>query len=84
MGECASCDFKIKIINRSACAIEFSDTLILTGGEETQSKVSVYSMENDNPGYVADLPELQVGREDHGCGYYIDGDSKRVKHKNCL
>ena len=76
--------FKIKIITRSACAIEFSDTLILTGGEETRSKVSVYNMANDNPGYVADLPELQVGREDHGCGYYIDGDSKRVKHMNCL
>ena len=79
-----SCDFKIKIINRSACAIEFSDTLILTGGEETRSKVSVYNMANDNPGYVADLPELQVGREDHGCGYYINEDSKRVKHMNCL
>ena len=72
------------MIIRSACAIEFPDVLILTGGTHTRSKVSVYNMGNDSPGYLSDLPDLQVGRADHGCGHYINGESRKVKHLLCL
>ena len=83
---CLSCCLYLNIIiaTRAACAIEFPNALILTGGEKTRSKVSVYNMGNDSPGYMFDLPDLQVGRADHGCGYYINGDSEKVKHMVCL
>ena len=28
----------------------------------------------DGGGWVLDLPELNVGRFDHGCGHYVDSD----------
>merc|ERR1719228_2326018 len=53
-----------------ACGIVDSDTLLLTGGDYTMSTVSRY----DTAGYVEDLPSLNQGRYDHGCGVYF-GDS---------
>ena len=66
-------------MSRSACAIEFPDALILTGGEKTRSKVSVYNLGDVSPGYLSDLPDLQVGRQDHGCGHYVNGNGLKVK-----
>ena len=50
--------------------------VILTGGANTMSKVTVYNDE----GFVADWPELKTGRFDHGCGHYINTDNKVVRN----
>ena len=54
---------------------------IVTGGEfiangevHISTQVSKYS----TSGWIENLPELQEGREDHGCGYYYNGDMERV------
>ena len=51
------------------------DTVIITGGQYTESKVTVYN----NVGWVADWPELNQGRYDHGCGHFVNTDKKVVR-----
>ena len=36
--------------------------------------VSVYSRE----GWIEDLPDLLFGRDNHGCGHYVNDDHKMV------
>ena len=54
---------------RMACAIEDSNTqtLIITGGFDTMTTVSVYSLQ----GWVEDLQSLNTGRYFHACAYYL-------------
>ena len=47
---------------------------ILTGGEDTRTTVSRYS----TSGWMEDLPELNEGRQEHGCGYFYNDDMQRV------
>ena len=61
---------------RSACSIELKEMVILTGGQYTMSKVTVYN----NEGFVDDWPELNTGRNNHGCGHYVNTASKMVRH----
>ena len=42
----------------------------------THSKVTVYN----NEGFVADWPELQTGRYEHGCGHYVNTDNEVVRN----
>ena len=59
------------------------DLVILTGGEKTRSKVSVYNMREYE--YEYDMPDLQTGRADHGCGYFINEENTKVnKAKNTI
>ena len=41
----------------------------------TRSTVSMY----DIGGWVKDLPDLNTGREDHGCGHYVDTNNDIVR-----
>ena len=60
----------INIYYRAPCAISDGDSVLLTGGEFSNQTVSRY----DATGYVGDLPRLNVGRYDHGCGAYLRQD----------
>jgi len=73
--------FDLQYNTRDACSIEFPEMFIVTGGEyivngevHTSTQVSKYS----TSGWIENLPELQEGREDHGCGYYYNDDMERV------
>ena len=44
-----------------------TDTVIITGGWSELSRVQEYNLH----GSVARLPDLNTGREDHACGYYV-------------
>ena len=57
-----------------ACWINLGSTLILTGGETTDKRVSVYSQS----GYLRDLPQLQQGRYSHGCSYFENEEGTKV------
>ena len=57
-----------------ACGIEFEDQVIVTGGVNSKSIVSVY---NDG-GWVKDLASLNIGRYAHSCGHY-NSDNDLVK-----
>ena len=63
---------------RYACSIELPDMFILTGGEHSMKKVSQYSIS----GWMDDLPELNEGRRDHGCGFFFNDNMERVGIRN--
>ena len=58
----------------SACSIEMPEMFILTGGLDTLKTVSRYS----TTGWMEDLPELNEGRWQHGCGFFYNDDMQRV------
>ena len=51
-----------------------SNTLVITGGDYTETIVSRYG----TSGYMEDLPSLNQGRYDHGCGAYYGDDGTQV------
>ena len=59
---------------RWACTIELAEVVIVTGGSESPSLVTVYSAQ----GWVEDWPSLNTGREDHACGHYVNTDNREV------
>ena len=63
---------------RYACSIELPEMFILTGGEHSMKKVSQYSIS----GWMDDLPELNEGRRDHGCGFFFNDNMERVGIRN--
>ena len=72
-----------KINNRDACSIEMGDHVVVTGGrygsvpfESVRAEVSVYTSQ----GWVEDYAGLITGRQQHGCGHYINGDNNVVSH----
>ena len=64
----------------SACSIELPEMFILTGGVDPMTTVSHYS----TSGWMEDLPVLNVGRYEHGCGYFYNDNMQRVsiRHSN--
>ena len=62
---------------RAACSIQLNDKVIVTGGQytETETTVSVYNI----GGWVEDLPDLNTGRSNHGCGHYEDNNNDDVR-----
>jgi len=66
--------FDLKYDAESACSIELPEMFILTGGFDTLTTVSRYTTD----GWIEDLPELNVGRRGHGCGYFYNDDMQRV------
>merc|ERR1711973_736869 len=69
----SSFDLKYYIYG-NACSIELPEMFILTGGRFTNTTVSRYS----TSGWMEDLPELNEGRKNHGCGYFYNEDMQRV------
>ena len=65
------------IFNRYACAIpdEDNEELIITGGYDTMTTVSVYN----ETGWQRDLAPLNQGRGYHACVSYVNG-GKKVNH----
>jgi len=57
-----------------ACVIELPEMFIVTGGYYSTTKVSKYS----TSGWIEDLPELNEGRYDQGCGFFYNDDMERV------
>jgi len=65
-----------------ACSIQLIDQVIVTGGSMIGSKwykmvtgrVTAYNIN----GFVENLPNLNIGRFDHGCGHYINEDGNEV------
>ena len=55
--------------HRQACAIQMTDTVIITGGwhSSSRSRVQEYNLQ----GSVARLPDLNTGRFNHACGHYV-------------
>ena len=60
---------------RYACSIQLEEKVIVTGGGYTETTVSVYNI----GGWVEDLPVLNTGRWDHGCGHYVDNNNDIVR-----
>ena len=65
------------IFDRFACAIPDQEKkeLIITGGQFTQTTVSVYS----EAGWQRNWASLNQGRYGHACGSYVNG-GKKVNH----
>ena len=61
-----------------ACLIDEGDTFLLTGGVYmyTPTTVSRYTATS----HVKDLNNLNTGRGQHACGWYVDSDGKRVSY----
>ena len=66
--------FDLKYPTRFACTIQFDEQVVMTGGEFTKTRVSVYGIQ----GWVEDLPGLLEGRFGHGCGHYVNNYNKTV------
>ena len=65
-----------------ACSIQLEEKVIITGGRgeggaQVTARVTVYNIS----GFVMDLPNLMHGRRNHGCGYFVNQDSKVVRQK---
>ena len=56
---------------RKACAIQMTDTVILTGGYYDSSSSLSRVQEYNLHGSVARLPDLNTGRSIHACGHYV-------------
>ena len=65
---------------RWACTIELAEVVIVTGGSESPSLVTVYSAQ----GWVEDWPSLTHGRADHACGHFVNTDSQLVRRVGCV
>ena len=59
---------------RDACAINMGDSVILTGGYWSYTKVTELRMD----GSYTELPELNQGRHIHGCASYVDEHGNKV------
>ena len=59
---------------RLACSIQLEDTVIVTGGKYSLTRVQEYNLQ----GSVARLPDLNTGRYYHACGHYVHDDKQIV------
>ena len=59
---------------RDACAIDMGDSVILTGGYYSETKVTKLRVD----GSYTELPELNTGRDSHGCASYADEYGNKV------
>ena len=62
-----------------ACAIELEDWVVVTGGHGPSSYTRYVKLYNIS-GFVLDLPDLNQGRWDHGCGHYLDNNNEIVRN----
>ena len=64
----------MNVISRGACAINAGQTVIVTGGGYSSTRVSEYS----ETGYIKDYPDLLQGRYNHACTYYTNEQGTKV------
>ena len=57
-----------------ACAIELGDTVVVTGGQWSASRVQVYSVS----GPQEELPNMLAPRYGHACGLFVNSDQQTV------
>ena len=57
-----------------ACAIEFQDRVVVTGGCCVIATVQVYTLS----GPQEQLPDLQTPRYQHACAHYLDSQDRAV------
>ena len=57
-----------------ACAIELADTVVVTGGQWSASRVQVYSVS----GPQEELPNMLAPRYGHACGLFVNSDQQTV------
>ena len=62
-------------IYRHACAIEFQDRVVVTGGRYSRSTVQVYTLSGAQ---YPQLPDLQTRRYNHACAHYLDSQDRVV------
>ena len=60
---------------RDVCTIEADELVIVTGGWYTRNTVTEYNID----GWVRELPDLNMGRYDHGCGYFVNDNQQIVR-----
>ena len=66
---------------RNACSISdtLSNSVVVTGGYYTRTKVSRYGLTGSFYfHHLGDLPSLNEGRRDHACGAYLRDDGTQV------
>merc|ERR1719369_1453224 len=68
--------FSMQYSTTFACSIpdQTTNTLVITGGYFTMDRVSRY----DQLGFLEDLPSLNFGKWNHGCGAYLREDGTQV------
>ena len=64
----------IIFISSDACAIEFQDRVVVTGGWGPIATVQVYTLS----GPQEQLPDLRTGRSQHACAHYRDSQDRAV------
>ena len=65
-------------LHSDACAIPESETVVITGGRDTETTVSRY----DDTKWMEDLPPLNIGRYLHACaGYTLGGRKVRLNYE---
>ena len=57
-----------------ACGIDLGQSVVITGGLYTERIVIEYNED----GSFKELPQLNSGRREHGCGSYISDDRNIV------
>ena len=62
----------IVAICSNACGIKVSDNFVITGGSEASKRVILC----DNTGCNDELPEMNQGRQGHGCSSYSSKDGE--------
>ena len=67
----------MRVLNRYTCAIQLSDSVIMTGGGDTAEGMNMVARYGID-GFMEDLPSLVVGRKEHGCGSYLREDRTQV------
>ena len=70
----------IIFISSAACAIEFEDRVVVTGGYYGRvGTVQMYTVS----GPQEQLPDLQTSRYRHACAYYLDSQDRAVSIIAC-
>ena len=57
------------------CSVQMEETVIITGGYDIKTKVTVYNTE----GFLAKWPDMNTGRYSHGCGHFVNTDNQVVR-----
>jgi len=69
-------EFELSYDVKNACLIPQSDGFIVTGGVVGGwNYVEKYSSDGE---FVEDLPSFEIGRRDHACGAFEDGEGRAV------